>query len=54
MIYSELAARKRAAKRVDKELLKQGEQERKAFDELRREASARKMPGGHWPRSGGR
>jgi len=38
VIYSELAARKRAAKRVDKELLKQGEQERKAFDELRREA----------------
>ena len=38
VIYSELAAHKRAAKRVDKELLKQGEQERKAFDELRREA----------------
>ena len=36
VIYSE-AARERAAKRVDKELLKQGEQERKAFDELRRE-----------------
>lgn len=38
VIYSELAARKRAAKRVDKQLIKQGEQERKAFDELRREA----------------
>ena len=36
VIYSE-AARERAAKRVDKELLKQGEQERKAFDELCRE-----------------
>ncbi len=37
VIYSE-AARKRAAKRVDKQLLKQGDEERKAFDELRREA----------------
>jgi transposase len=37
VIYSE-AARKRAAKRVDKQLLKQGDKERKAFDELRREA----------------
>jgi transposase len=37
VIYSE-AARERAAKQVDKQLLKQGEQERKAFDELRREA----------------
>jgi transposase len=36
VIYSE-AARERAAKRVDKELLKQGDKERKAFDELRRE-----------------
>jgi transposase len=36
VIYSE-AARERAAKAVDKELLKQGETERKAFDELRRE-----------------
>ena len=35
-IYSE-AARERAAKRVDKELLKQGDKERKAFDELRRQ-----------------
>src|SRR5215210_5834452 len=32
VIYSE-AARKRAAKRVDKQLLKQGDEERKAFDE---------------------
>ena len=38
VIYSELAARKRATKQVDKQLIKQGEQERKAFDELRREA----------------
>jgi transposase len=38
VIYSELAARERATKQVDKQLLKQGEQERKAFDELRREA----------------
>src|SRR5829696_7966061 len=37
VIYSE-AARERAAKRVDKQLIKQGEKERKAFDELRREA----------------
>ena len=37
VIYSE-AARERAAKQVDKRLLKQGETERKAFDELRREA----------------
>jgi transposase len=37
MIYSE-AARERAAKQVDKQLLKQGDKERKAFDELRREA----------------
>jgi transposase len=37
VIYSE-AARERAAKHVDKRLLKQGEKERKAFDELRREA----------------
>lgn len=37
VIYSE-AARERAAKRVDKELLKQGDKERKAFDELCREA----------------
>jgi transposase len=37
VIYSE-AARERAAKQVDKELLKQGDKERKAFDELRREA----------------
>lgn len=35
-IYSE-AARERAAKRVDKELIKQGDKERKAFDELRRQ-----------------
>jgi transposase len=35
-IYSE-AARERAAKQVDKELLKQGDKERKAFDELRRQ-----------------
>jgi transposase len=37
VIYSE-AARERAAKQVDKQLIKQGEAERKAFDELRREA----------------
>jgi len=37
VIYSE-AARERAAKRVDNQLLKQGDKERKAFDELRREA----------------
>ena len=37
VIYSE-AARERAAKRVDKQLLKQGDEERKAFDELCREA----------------
>ncbi len=37
MIYSE-AARERAAKAVDKGLLKQGDEERKAFDVLRREA----------------
>lgn len=37
VIYSE-AARERAAKQVDKQLLKQGDKERKAFDELRREA----------------
>ena len=37
VIHSE-AARERAAKRVDKQLIKQGDQERKAFDELRREA----------------
>lgn len=37
VIYSE-ATRERAAKRVDKELLKQGDKERKAFDELCREA----------------
>jgi transposase len=36
VIYSE-AARERAAKQVDKELLKQGDKERKAFDELGRE-----------------
>ncbi len=36
VIYSE-AARERVAKRVDKQLLKQGDGERKAFDELRRE-----------------
>ena len=36
VIYSE-AARERAAKRVDKELIKQGDEERKAFDELRRQ-----------------
>jgi transposase len=37
VIYSE-SARGRAAKQVDKRLIKQGEQERKAFDELCREA----------------
>jgi transposase len=37
VIYSE-AARERAAKRVDKQLLKQGDKERIAFDELRRKA----------------
>jgi transposase len=37
VIYSE-AARERAAKRGDKQLIKQAEKERKAFDELRREA----------------
>ena len=37
VIYSQ-AARERAAKRVDKQLLEQGDEERKAFDELRREA----------------
>jgi transposase len=37
VIYSE-AARERAAKQVEKELLKQGDKERKAFDELCREA----------------
>jgi hypothetical protein len=37
LIYSE-AARERAAERVDKELIKQGDKERKAFDELCREA----------------
>jgi transposase len=37
VIYSE-AARERAAKAVDKRLIKQGDEERKAFDELRREA----------------
>lgn len=37
VIYSE-AARERAAKRVDKQLIKQGDEERKAFDALRREA----------------
>jgi transposase len=37
VIYSE-AARERAAKQVDEQLLKQGDKERKAFDELRREA----------------
>jgi transposase len=35
VIYSE-AARSRAAKGVDKQLLRQGDKERKAFDELRR------------------
>lgn len=55
VIYSELAARERAAKRVDKQLIKQGEQERKAFDELRRETFSivQKTPVGHWRRSGG-
>jgi transposase len=38
VVYSELAARERAAKRVDKELLEQGDKERKAFGELCREA----------------
>jgi len=37
VIYSE-AARERAAKAVDKQLLRQGDKERKAFDELCREA----------------
>lgn len=37
VIYSE-AARQRAAKQVDKQLLKQGDRERIAFDELRRKA----------------
>jgi transposase len=37
LIYSQ-AARQRAAKGVDKQLLKQGDEERIAFDELRRKA----------------
>lgn len=37
VIYSE-AARERVTKQVNKQLIKQGEKERKAFDELRREA----------------
>jgi transposase len=38
VIYSEAARERAAKKQVDKQLLKQGEKERKAFDELRREA----------------
>ena len=52
VIYSQAA---RAAKAVDKRLLKQGDEECKAFDELRqRRFTARKMPGGRWRRSEGR
>jgi transposase len=45
VIYSE-AAQKRAAKQMDKQLLKQGEKERKAFDEMCREAFH--CPGDAW------
>jgi transposase len=54
VIYSE-AARERTAKQVDKELLKQGDKERKEPSRscAARRSAAQKTPGGRWRRSGG-